>query len=163
MINDDFNFEFDSSDFPVSIEKFAAYLDGNLSDDEMQRVKAVIDGDEGMQDVISNNQYIDETLSNNKPLELVLPDELTQFDFDIPQFDDSINIDGYWEELEVAACAENEIYDDSYIDSECSTDMNHGRDDVIHHTDFSSHTDEYINNDLTQEQDTFENDITEIN
>lgn len=140
MINNDFNFEFDSSDFPVSIEKFAAYLDGNLSDDEMQRVEAVIDGDEGMQDVISHNQYIDETLSNNEPLE-----------------------DGNWEELEVAACAENEIYDDSYIDSECSTDMNHGRDDVLHHMDFSSHTDEHINNDLTQEQDTFENDITEIN
>lgn len=38
MIHDDFNFSFDSSDFPVSIEEFAAYMDGNLSDDEMQRV-----------------------------------------------------------------------------------------------------------------------------
>ena len=49
MIQDDFNFTLDSSDFPVSNEEFAAYLDGNLSDDEMQRVSSVIDNDEMMQ------------------------------------------------------------------------------------------------------------------
>ena len=52
MINDDFNFSFDSSDFPVSIEEFAAYMDRNLSDDEMQRVSSVIDNDEMMQGVM---------------------------------------------------------------------------------------------------------------
>ena len=56
MINDDFDFTFDSSDFPVSIEEFAAYLDGNLSDDEMQRIDSVIENDESMQGVMENKE-----------------------------------------------------------------------------------------------------------
>ena len=85
MINDDFNFEFDCSDFPVSIEKFAAYLDGNLSDDEMQRVEAVIDGDEGMLGIVSQNIFIEDLqdiydIDNN-----ILPFGLKAMDFNIPE------------------------------------------------------------------------------
>ena len=49
---------------PVSIEEFAAYLDGNLSDDEMQRVSSVIENDEAMQDIAVNNLSIEDALSH---------------------------------------------------------------------------------------------------
>ena len=52
MINDDFDFTYDSSDFPVSTEEFAAYMDGNLSDDEKQRVGHIIDNNEVMQEIM---------------------------------------------------------------------------------------------------------------
>lgn len=63
MIHDDFNFSFESSDFPVSIEEFAAYMDGNLSDDEMQRVSSVIDNDEMMQGVMDSMEQSELTLA----------------------------------------------------------------------------------------------------
>ena len=49
---------------PVSIEEFAAYLDGNLSNDEMKAVSSVIANDDAMQDIVLNSQTLDETLSN---------------------------------------------------------------------------------------------------
>ena len=106
---------------PVSIEEFAAYLDGNLSDDEMQRVSSVIENDEAMQDIAVNNQSVEDALSYYEPSELILPDELTSLNFKIPQFDDSMNFDNAWDDLEVAACAADTTcydpteYDDSLI------------------------------------------------
>ena len=47
---------------PISIEEFAAYLDGNLSDDEMQRVSSEIENDEAMQDIAVNNLSIEDAL-----------------------------------------------------------------------------------------------------
>lgn len=83
---------------PVSIEEFAAYLDGNLSDDEMKAVSSVIANDDAMQDIVLNSQTIDETLSNCEPLDLMLPDNLSSVDFEFPQFEDTN--DDNWKQLE---------------------------------------------------------------
>ena len=85
MINDDFNFTFDGSDFPVSIEKFAAYLDGNLSDDEMQRVESVIDHDETMQDVMECMEQSEQTLTEYGQEDMQLPEEIYGDFFTIPK------------------------------------------------------------------------------
>lgn len=85
MIQDDFNFTFDSSDFPVSIEEFAAYMDGNLSDDEMQRIGSVIENDESMQGVIDCMEQSELTLAEYWQEDMQLPEVLEEMDFYIPE------------------------------------------------------------------------------
>ena len=87
MIQDDFNFTLDSSDFPVSIEKFAAYMDGNLSDDEMQRVESVIEEDETMQDVMDSMEQSELTLAEYGQEDMQLPEEIADDEFDVPETD----------------------------------------------------------------------------
>lgn len=89
MIHDDFNFNFDASDFPVSIEEFAAYMDGNLSDDEMQRVSSVIEHDDMMQDVMDSMEQSELTLSEYTPDDLQLPEEITGGGFEMPEIAES--------------------------------------------------------------------------
>ena len=84
MINDDFDFTLDSSDFPVSIEEFAAYIDGNLSDDEMQRVSSVIDNDEKMQGVMDSMEQSELTLAEYGQEDMQLPEEVYGESFPIP-------------------------------------------------------------------------------
>ena len=88
MIHDDFNFNFDASDFPVSIEEFAAYMDGNLSDDEMQRVSSVIEHDDMMQDVMDSMEQSELTLSEYTHDDLQLPEEITGGGFEMPKIGD---------------------------------------------------------------------------
>ena len=84
MIQDDFNFTLDSSDFPVSIEEFAAYLDGNLSDDEMQRVSSVIDNDEMMQGVMDSMEQSELTLAEYGQEDMQLSEEMCREMFHMP-------------------------------------------------------------------------------
>ena len=150
---------------PISIEEFAAYLDGNLSDDEMQRVTSVIENDEAMQDIAVNNLSIEDALSHYESSEFTLPDELTSLDFEIPQFDDSnsMNFDNDWEDLEVADCAADTTcyapteYDDS------STLPSHEDTVGIHHEECLGDVSDGINHDITQEHNVLDNDIPEIN
>ena len=109
MINDDFDFTFDSSDFPVSIEEFAAYMDGNLSEDEMQRISSVIENDETMQDVMDSMEKSELTLSEYTPDDLQLPEEITGGGFEMPEIADPSAVDDnnhfFHPFTQVAACA----------------------------------------------------------
>ena len=87
MIHDDFNFSFESSDFPVSIEEFAAYMDGNLSDDEMQRIDSVIENDESMQGVMDSMEQSELTLAEYTPDDIQLPEEIVDGELDLPDID----------------------------------------------------------------------------
>ena len=148
---------------PVSIEEFAAYLDGNLSDDEMQKVSSVIENDDAMQDIAVNNQSVEDALSYYEPSELVLPNELTSLNFEIPQFDDSMNIGNAWDDLEVAACAaDTTCYDPTEYD-DSSTLPSHEDTVGIHHEECLGDVSDGINHDFTQEHNVLDNDIPEIN
>lgn len=149
---------------PISIEEFAAYLDGNLSDNDMQRVSSVIENNEAMHDIVLNSQSVDEALSNYEPLELVLPDELASLDFDIPQFNEGIDMESEWDNLAVAACAPDVVYDDASIIDDDSSAMINQDADALHHTGFSDNATNDINNeDFIQEHNAFENNILETN
>ena len=107
MINDDFNFTLDSSDFPVSIEEFAAYLDGNLTDDDMQRVGTVIEHNDTMQDVMDSMELSELTLEEYEQEDIQLPEEIADNEFMIleiaaPSFGDA---SFFYPAAEVAACA----------------------------------------------------------
>ena len=112
MIQDDFNFTLDSSDFPVSIEEFAAYLDGNLSDDEMQRVSSVIDNDEMMQGVMDSMEQSELTLAEYGQEDMQLPEKIADGEFDVPETDNHYagGGGGFFNSFaKVAACAASPI------------------------------------------------------
>lgn len=143
---------------PVSIEEFAAYLDGNLSDDEMKAVSSVIANDDAMQDIVLNSQTIDETLSNCEPLDLMLPDNLSSVDFEFPQFEDTN--DDNWKQLEVAAYAPDVSYCDTSIEDDDST-TDYDDNDFLHHTNIDDTLNDN-NNDYSQEHNAIEDSIPDI-
>lgn len=97
----------------ISIEKYAAYLDDNLPDEEMQQMKAFIDTDADMQAVLEADSSIgadlDLDLLENEPVsfEMDLPSiELPSLDAASPFEDNSIiedffslDSDRSWEEM----------------------------------------------------------------
>ena len=87
MINDDFDFALDNSDFPVSIEEIAAYMDGNLSDEEMQRISSVIEYDDTMQGVMDSMEQSELTLAEYWQVDMQLPEEIADGEFDVPETD----------------------------------------------------------------------------
>ena len=112
MIQDDFNFTLDSSDYPVSIEEFAAYMDGNLSDDEMQRVSSVIDNDEMMQGVMDSMEQSELTLAEYGQEDMQLQEEIADGELDVPETDNHYTGGGggfFNPFATVAACAASSI------------------------------------------------------
>lgn len=91
---------------PVSIEEFAAYLDGNLTEDGMNEVASAINSEDNLYAIMSSCQTVDDTLANYEPLQLTVPDEISTMDFEIPNVNDGdyLNI-GDWADLDVAACS----------------------------------------------------------
>ncbi len=167
MIHDDFNFNFDASDFPVSIEEFAAYMDGNLSDDEMQRVSSVIEHDDMMQDVMDSMEQSELTLSEYTPDDLQLPEEITGGGFEMPEIAESpafIDPDFYINPMtHVAACAAmplslSSIGDFLHLNNE--VEEVEGNDDVEVDSPFH-YTDEDVSHDFLHEENNFDNDITD--
>ena len=84
MTNDDFNFMRDDSDLPLSIEELAAYLDGNLSDAEMQHVASVIESSDPMQSIMDGLEQAEDTFAGYGAEDVQLPEELTDDSFSIP-------------------------------------------------------------------------------
>ena len=97
----------------ISIEKYAAFLDGNLPDEEMKQMKAFIDNDADMQAVLEADGNIGGDLdldlleSNPVSFEMDLPSiELPSLDAASPFEDNSIiedffssDSDRSWEEM----------------------------------------------------------------
>lgn len=69
---------------PVSIEEFAAYLDGNLSDDKMQSVSSVIENNETMLDIVGQNGLVEDLQETYNGDDNILPIELESLNFNTP-------------------------------------------------------------------------------
>lgn len=142
MINDDFNFTLDGSDFPVSIEEFAAYMDGNLSDDEMQRVSSVIAHDDSMQEIMDDMEQSELTLADYGQDEMQLQEIQEEMDFFIPETD-PINAlaaeDDYdFSSFEQQQTDENDCVDETHSDIDYN-EIRHGED--TYGSDFSNGVD----------------------
>ena len=109
---------------PVSIEQFAAYLDGNLTEDGMNEIASAIHADDSLQDIMSSCHAIDDTIANYEPLQLTVPEDISSTDFEIPQMDDNdySNI-GDWADLDVAACAVDSLEADAMGTEDDSSSM----------------------------------------
>lgn len=71
----------------VSVEEFAAFLDGNLTQEGMNRISSIVDTNKTMHDFVMSSHYIDGELTNYDSLNLSLPEELSSLDFDIPELE----------------------------------------------------------------------------
>ena len=101
----------------ISIEKMAAYLDGNLSASEMQGISSLIDNDASLQQFMDASSVIDESISAFSMSDIKLPQELQTLDFELPSLDG--NFHGlvtlspdplsFPNNMMVAACADPQI------------------------------------------------------
>ena len=104
---------------PVSIEKFAAYLDGNLSEDEMNRIDTLVSTNSDMEELVSISDEVDEDIQIYMQDEFAYEADMTALedsDFDIPNIDADIpphtgtdNLD--YREVACAADAADDITD----------------------------------------------------
>lgn len=72
-------------DFP-SIEKFAAFLDGNLPWSEMQRFSQMAEHDNALHQLLDASTVIDNTIAGFTDTDLQLPPEIIGSGFELPTF-----------------------------------------------------------------------------
>lgn len=72
-----------------SIEQFAAFLDGNLSQSEMQQFSHLAEHDSTLHQLLDANAMVDNTLASFTASDLQLPSEVYGSDFTIPQIPES--------------------------------------------------------------------------
>lgn len=73
---------------PISVEEFAAYLDGNLSMQEANRITDLAQEDESFKRLLDANDVIDKTLSSYSGKDLELPQEIESLSFELPSLHD---------------------------------------------------------------------------
>ncbi|MCQ2078051.1 MAG: hypothetical protein MJZ20_13675 [Bacteroidaceae bacterium] len=68
----------------ISIEKFAAFLDGNLQDEDMQEIVLAIDSNKEYSDILDDVIHVDDSVEiyTNQPD--ILQNEIFEQDFDLP-------------------------------------------------------------------------------
>ena len=76
---------------PVSIEEFAAYLDGNLTEDGMNEVASAIQSDGFLQNILSTGNMVDETLSTYDNWNQIVPDDVFTDSFEIPNIEENLD------------------------------------------------------------------------
>ena len=67
-----------------SIEKFAAYLDGNLSQSELQQFSQLAEHDGVLQELLNASSVVDDTIAAFSDTDLQLPPEIADSSFEIP-------------------------------------------------------------------------------
>lgn len=68
----------------VSIEKMAAYLDGNVYSEEAQRISSLISSNDDLKQFVESNDAIDEGIEEFYSLGGEMPEEISNLDFDLP-------------------------------------------------------------------------------
>lgn len=96
----------------VSIEKFAAYLDGNLTEEGMNEVASAIHSDDSLQDILSSGYMVDETLSTYDDWNQIVQDDIFTDSFDIPNIEENLDASDIFPQNEDSIYAE--IVDVSY-------------------------------------------------
>ncbi|WP_294454047.1 hypothetical protein [uncultured Bacteroides sp.] len=107
----------------ISIEKFAAFLDGNLPQNEMQNISSNIEHDEGLKAILDTSNMIDTTLENI-PDDVQIPDEIANLEFDLPNLtDNSVDFNMFHidDTPDVSTCADDSFYSDT---NDVSLDIN---------------------------------------
>lgn len=67
-----------------SIEQFAAYLDGNLSQSDMQQFSQLAEHDGVLHQLLDASSVVDSTLAGFSDSDLQLPPEIVGSDFELP-------------------------------------------------------------------------------
>lgn len=98
------------------IEEFAAFLDGNLSQNDMQQFTQLAAHDDALHQLLHANSVVDDTLNGFKDADLQLPVDLANTDFELPEipsFDDASTLVSLspepMDDMLVAACADDDV------------------------------------------------------
>ena len=91
---------------PVSIEEFAAYLDGNLTEEGMNEVASAIHADDSLQDILSSGYMVDETLSTYDDWNQIVQDDIFTDSFDIPNIEENLDASDIFPQNEDSIYAE---------------------------------------------------------
>ena len=79
---------------PLSIERFAAYLDNNLPDGEMQAIDNVVNKDESLSQLVCLSKEADTVMADWQPEEM--PFDANSLDFELPQIESFNPSDNEW-------------------------------------------------------------------
>ena len=111
-----------------SIEEFAAFLDGNLSANDMQQFTQWAAHDDALHQLLHANSVVDDTLDGLTDADLQLPADLMNADFELPEIpssdDASMLVSLSPEPMDdklVAACADDDVSMFSGIDQDDHT------------------------------------------
>lgn len=112
-----------------SIEQFAAYLDGNLSQSEMQQFSQMAEHDGALHQLLDASSVVDNTLAGFTDSDLQLPPEIVGSDFELPTIPAegisplvTLTPEPIDDMLVAAACADKDISmfsDDNLEDHSC--------------------------------------------
>ncbi|MBR3487956.1 MAG: hypothetical protein IKH33_01425 [Bacteroidales bacterium] len=85
--------------FP-SIEKLAAFFEGNLLEKEMQQITRLAADNEAVHDILDANTVIGDTMASFDEQDMQPPNEIAGMDFELPEIDNnkvvSLDIDRFW-------------------------------------------------------------------
>ena len=101
---------------PVSIEEFAAYLDGNLTEDGMNEVASAIQSDGFLQNILSTGNMVDETLSTYDNWNQIVPDDVFIDSFEIPNIEENLDSSDIFPQNEDSIYAET-VYASHDVDN----------------------------------------------
>lgn len=133
---------------PVSIEKFAAYLDGNLSEDEMNHIDALVSTNPDMEELVAASDEVDKDILVYMQDEFAYEADMTALedsDFEILNLDADLplhigtNTPDY-REVACAADAANEITD--IVETDKLNDYDKIGEDEFENDEFMSHQDD---------------------
>ena len=80
---------------PISAEKLASYLDGNLPVNELRQLSELINGDKLLREIVDECDSIDLAMDSFAVNSPELPDELKTDDFTIPFSEANLFLHGY--------------------------------------------------------------------
>ena len=118
-----------------SIEEFAAFLDGNLSQSEMHQFSRFAEQDETLHQLLDANSVVDESLNGFADAELQLPSDLVGVDFELPTIPSeevstlvSLSPEPV-DDMFVTACSDNDVSMFSEINQDDNTTIGEGMHD----------------------------------
>lgn len=118
-----------------SIEEFAAFLDGNLSQNEMHQFSQFTEQDETLHQLLDANSVVDDTLNGFTDAELQLPSDLVGVDFELPTIPSeevstlvSLSPEPV-DDMLVTACSDNDVSMFSEINQDDNTTIGEGMHD----------------------------------
>lgn len=77
----------------ISIEKYAAYLDGNLSDEEMQQIESFIEKDSDMQEFLATDGCIDADFDLDSLDDELIPLDIELASIELPSIDTRLTLE----------------------------------------------------------------------
>lgn len=77
----------DKSILPISVEKFAAYLDGNLPENEMQQISQLAQDNEALNQLLGASSKIDDSILSLDEHDLQPTEDIMESNFELPEID----------------------------------------------------------------------------